>query len=509
MPESLALKLFDPGMTHMHRVGLAGLYMTLKQLDPADYAEHGDWKLTDTEVEFFWTNTPRDLLGPIIEKAFGISKEGIIDFLVHRKHRIGDLEKVQIHNAILRSFLQHGGIRKLEKKEVPLTFEYEKKKVTVLLKPLTWYQQQEKSHLFNKNGLFKKKIKLAGWAFPGGGTRHVGFSAPTTLTNDAGLFLCLLFSPVGSLYFLISSKIQDGKYDKRKGAAIVLPHISNLKTYEYCYRNYLLSPVVKLYANSLGDAGLSALALLNLHYEPGVLRDLEINSCSVIILGTVPWAKQQKTRTSLEQVRKINRKRLAFFDFASKILQNKVVIKDDESYYVQTSTARGLVAENIAAGRPWFNDFFTIMQSKKLAYATSFDRKGLHEMTQNERTDWPEQGDKLFVETIHNALRNRYGALAARATVKGEKIPFDREFEKIRTSLMRAKNAQTMRAELADLFARGGINKSLQQNWPKVLSLFTGGDWQKARDLALLALASYAGKGSDEIVIHKQTEDDK
>ena len=116
----------------------------------------------------------------------------------------------------------------------------------------------------------------------------------------------------------------------------------------------------------------------------------------------------------------------------------------------------------------------------------------------DKHTIWPDSADKLFVEAIHTAIRNRYGALAARASVKGEKIRFDREFEKIRTSLMRSKNAQTMRAELADLFARGGINKSLQHNWPQLLELFTGKDWQKARDLSLLALASYAGKGADE-----------
>lgn len=505
MPNHLVLKLFDPGMTHLHRVGLAGLCMTLKRLDPADYEKHGGWNLTPTGVELFWENTPGDLLGPIIEKAFGISKNGVIDFLVHRGSRIGDLGKIQIHNAVLRTFLQHGRTRGLAKKEVSFSLEYEKKKLTVTLRPLTWYQNQKISHLFNKKGLFNKNIKLAGWAFPGGGVRHVDFSAPTTLTNDGGYFLCLLFAPAGSLYFLISAKNPDGKFDQRKGAAIVLPHVKNLEEYEDGYSNYLESPVANLHANSLGDAGLSALAVLNLHADPGSLGDLQVNSCSVMTLGTVPWSKQQKTRTAIEIIRTVNARRLAFFDFSAKVLQHKVVIKEDESYYIQTSTTRGLIAENIAADRHWYKDFYKVMRSKKLVHATHFDKRGLHEMTQSQRTAWPDQADKLFVEAIHNALRNRYGALAARAVAKGEKIPFDREFERIRTSLMRAKNAQTMRGELADLFARGGINKSLQQSWPQFLALFTGDDWQKARDLALLALVSYEGKGADGIA--KKEED--
>ena len=244
---------------------------------------------------------------------------------------------------------------------------------------------------------------------------------------------------------------------------------------------------------------MSALATLNLH--EGMLAELEINSCSVVTLGTIPWAKQQKTRTALEQIREVNRKRLAFFHFVSQTLQHKMVIKKDETYYVQTSTARGLIAENIAAGRPWYWNFYKIMQSKKLAEATTYDKRGLHVMVQSQITDWPETEDKLFVEAIHNALKNRYGALAARASAKGEspRSRCSREFERIRASLMRSKNAQTLRSEIADLFARGGVNKSLQQNWSQLLSLFTGPDWQKARDLALLALASYAGKGADEV----------
>lgn len=498
MPNSLTLKLFDPGMTHLHRVGLAGLYMTLNQLDPAEYQEHGGWKLTSTAVELFWQNSPKDLLEPIIKKALGISKDGVLDFFVHRKHRMGDLEKFNFHKAVLGTFLQQTRTRKTAKEETRLSFEYDQKTITVSFKKLTQYNNQKTTNIFDKKGGFKKNIKLAGWAFPGGIVRHADFKAPTELSDSADKFLCLLFAPVGALFFLISCKNKEGKRDNRKGAAIILPHIKDLEVFDRCYRKYLHSPVSKLYANSLGDAGLSALAVLNAKGGDGMLRELEIDSCSIVTQGKVPWNKQGKSRTALEQIRTVNRPRLAFFSFASGILANKLVIKEDESYYVQTSTARGLIAGNIAADRPWYTDFYTIMQSQKIAYATGFDRRGLHAMIESERTNWPDPADKLFVETIHAAIRNRYGALAARASAKGEKIRFDREFEKIRTSLMRAKNAQTMRRELADLFARGGINKSLQQNWPQLLELFTGKDWQKARDLSLLALASYAGKGADE-----------
>ena len=119
------------------------------------------------------------------------------------------------------------------------------------------------------------------------------------------------------------------------------------------------------------------------------------------------------------------------------------------------------------------------------------------------------ESDKKFVEAVHVSIRNRYGALAARASKHGERIPFDREYERMRAGLMHAKNAGTMRAELADMFARGGLNKKLQSDWPEILPLFTGEDWQRARDLALLALASYTGKGADEIEAATDIDDEK
>lgn len=497
MQNRMNLKLFEPGMTHLHRVGLAGLYMTLKQLDPEEFKDTGGWRLHKTGIELFWKEKPRKLIAPIIEKSFGISRDGLIDFLVHRRKGLGDLERVQIHNAILRTFLQHGKTRKIASTTSKVSYEYDGKKINVDIAPIYSYQNQSIEEIFRKNGAqLTKTIKLAGWNFPGGGVRHIGFSG-SSLTENPENFLCLVFAPVGSLYFLISTKNSEGKYDARKGAAIVLPHLKNLEAYDECYQNYLTSPVDRLYASSLGDAGLNALTALNLYTRS--LRDLWIDSCTTIILGTISWSKQQKTRTGISHFKNIEKHNLNFFFSASNLLKNRFIIKDDDTYYVQTSTVRGLISDNIASGKPWYNNFINAMQSKKIAKITMYERKELNAMAYDETTKWPHEEDKLFVQAVHRALRNRYGALAARAKEKGEKIPFDREFEKIRTSLMRIKNAQTMRAEIADLFARGGINKELQQHWDKLLSLFTSSDWQRTRDLALLALASYAGKGADEV----------
>lgn len=507
MPKgSLTIRLFDPGMTHLHRVGLAGLYMTLKGVDPSEFKQWGSWVLSANKIEIYWTETPRDLLSPIVKKSFGISRQGAVEFFAHRNHPMSDLERLLFHRAILSTYLQHGQSRKLAKSEQSLSIEFGGETVTESIKPIIEYSNQKAGEfLFDKRGNFNKSINLSGWLFPGGVVRHVLHSKDTTLTTNPGEFLALVFAPVASLFFLLSHRNMDGKFDKRKKAALVLPHIHNLESFQRCYKRYLTSPVQKLFVNGLGDAGLTALTSLNLAAPEGMIENLEINSCSVVTLGTTVWAKQQKTRTGSRIIKDIDLNRLNFFELALRILPNKFRVNDEGKLIFYTSSVRGLIAENIASGKDWFFNFSSLMSSKILARLISFERKEVAKIVENKEA-WSYEADRLIVEAIHQALRNRYGALANRAKLKGEVAQFGREFERLRTSLMRAKNAQTFRTELADLFARSGLNQTLQKHWKELLPILSGPDWQKSRDLALLSLASYTGKGED--VLDLKVEND-
>lgn len=509
--QCLTLGLFDPGMTHLHRVGLAGLYMTLARLDPSKFEAHGSWDLEPTRIHIRWTAKPRDFFEPLLTEAFGISSEGAIQFVAHRGHSMGQAQRLLVSSAVLGTFLQHPqSPRKVAVKEVTLAVTFDDRQVTYRFKPVKEYKHQQViDKLFGGDGQFNKEVELAGWAFPGGGVRHVAFH-DTSLSASPERFLSLLFASAGSLYFLISRRTVDGKFDKRRTAALVLPHILDLSSYATSFTRYLDSPAQRLYAGSLGDAGLMGLAALQLQRTDGMIDAVGVNSCTVISLGTMVWAKQQKTRAAITHIRGVDRTTFTLFAMALRLIGNRVIVKEDNTSWVATSLSRGLIADNIGAGRPWFSDFWTLMQSQKQADLLKFDRKGLHDMIQ--QTNWPNETDRLFVEAVHNAIRNRYGAMAERARNLGETIrsdDFHREFERIRTSLMRAKNRETLRAEVADLFARGGINKVLQGNWDKVLGLFAGDDWQRARDLALLGLASYAGKGVEAMATNEQIDEEE
>jgi CRISPR-associated protein Cas8a1/Csx13 len=104
----------------------------------------------------------------------------------------------------------------------------------------------------------------------------------------------------------------------------------------------------------------------------------------------------------------------------------------------------------------------------------------------------------MVVQAVHEAMRMRYGQIADEnkgkpAAMKNRMKGFR---EKLRLDLGGAKTEAQVRFALMDLFSRGGTNSVLREGWQKVLPVIRK-DWHLARDLGLLALVSYAGKGSD------------
>ena len=118
-----------------------------------------------------------------------------------------------------------------------------------------------------------------------------------------------------------------------------------------------------------------------------------------------------------------------------------------------------------------------------------------------EDIQWDHPGEEVIVRAVHEAMRCRYGRIAAenarnRAAMKNR---MTREYERQRLAFVGAKTANALRHALADLWSRAGSNSVLREAWPHVLPLLSNEKWQLTRDLALIALASYQGKEQENI----------
>ncbi len=119
-------------------------------------------------------------------------------------------------------------------------------------------------------------------------------------------------------------------------------------------------------------------------------------------------------------------------------------------------------------------------------------------------TMWDKEGEALVVQAVHEAIRQSLGRIrqetdgqSAKHLSQATKNRWERFREKLRLDLAGAKTPAQLRFALTDLFSRGGSNSVLRASWDKVLPVIRS-DWQLARDLGLLALASYAGRGTSD-----------
>jgi CRISPR-associated protein Cas8a1/Csx13 len=127
----------------------------------------------------------------------------------------------------------------------------------------------------------------------------------------------------------------------------------------------------------------------------------------------------------------------------------------------------------------------------------NWERKGLNGMISEGSLSGTRE--EKFVLACHRAWRTRMRQLYERAEREGTDANslISREFERLRVAFSHCKNAAALREAVTDFWARaGGSLPELRQAWREIIPLFD--DWRLAKDLALLALASYAGRDDKE-----------
>lgn len=131
-----------------------------------------------------------------------------------------------------------------------------------------------------------------------------------------------------------------------------------------------------------------------------------------------------------------------------------------------------------------------------------------------EEATFDDERERIFIRACHEAWRRRMGQLGERARREGASFGdlVSREFERIRVGFARCKNAATLRETTTDFWARaGGPLPDLQAGWQEILPLLGEKNWRKAKDLALLAMASYqpASKEEEEALTSSGVADTK
>ena len=73
----LKLHIGHPGLTLLHRAGLAGLWMTLKQIEqeipPEKWPGSLTWKLTPRQVQLSWQGNDFEVIDWLLKESFQLN----------------------------------------------------------------------------------------------------------------------------------------------------------------------------------------------------------------------------------------------------------------------------------------------------------------------------------------------------------------------------------------------------------------------------------------------------
>jgi CRISPR-associated protein Cas8a1/Csx13 len=312
-----------------------------------------------------------------------------------------------------------------------------------------------------------------------------------------------------------------------RGVAVLLvPEVDNLLS--FAIERPLMTPTKAQEAQvaNAADAALQAQVRLR---AKAAMSGATIPGCYVMTFTPTPWASQQKSRVATIHVPVGDDRQLGRFARALALLpprivtrpvkettgrgKQKTVVERSEAFRAD-SVIRPLIADNLASGRKWYSGFSRLMTKTNPAtdrpyrQQLSFEGKGLHNMM-SDPVMWDQEGESLVVQAVHEAIRQSLGRIrqdtdgqASKPLSQATKNRWERFRERLRLDLAGAKTSSQLRFVLADLFSRGGSNSVLRNEWDKVLPVIRS-DWQLARDLGLLALASYASRGEPDAASDK------
>jgi CRISPR-associated protein Cas8a1/Csx13 len=517
-PDHLTMSLFAPGMSAMHRAGLGGLACTLKAMGRTIEGPK-PWEVSAREIilNFGKPEKAEAYLKKLFEFAFKVRKDGLISLPGQYRTEPPAAALADLQAGFTLTFLQHGKVRTLAKEPTVAAFDPEgegNSAVTVQYRKCSDFKHQEGWKSFvDKNGcLVSGSIKIDGPISPGSVVRHVAFTSDTAGEDPPERMLPLYFALVGCMSLPVNRGV----------AALLVPEVTDLL--EFAIDRPAMTPTAPKECQIANAADAALQAMIRLRARGEIKKREMIPGFHAMTFMPTPWASQQKSRVATLHVSGADDKALDRFACALAHLPTRIVtrtIKDAtgrgkskvvterREAFRSESVVRPLMADNLAVGRPWFAGFARLMlkinpaTDKPYRNQLSFERKGLHDMI-NDKKMWDIEGQAIVVRAVHQAISQTLGRIKeetdgkeAKKISKATENRWNRFQERLRLDLAGAKTQAQVRFALTDLFSRGGNNSVLRESWVKVLPVIQG-EWTLARDLGLLALASYAGKGQAE-----------
>ncbi|HEY9611243.1 type I-MYXAN CRISPR-associated Cas8a1/Cmx1 [Allocoleopsis sp.] len=485
------LTLSASDTTIMHRAGMAGLWMTLQQLElqfptPATRPGNLSWGLTNCSISLNWQGEDFTVLDWLLRQSFQINEKGLISLTGLDYSSMDVINQIHLHQAIGSTFLRHNQFYK-SGEQASESLSVDGIKGRLRYKKIEWYTHQTfANQLCDTTGkLLKDYIHIVSWIYPGATVRHARLDKYNKLEKKVEYALALLFLPLVCQYFIWHSNCS--RIDTKQAAKyiLVIPEVTNLTiAAQRCWELRKLD-YKDFHVTSWGEAA------LNYYLYDEIQYSNEYHEvCQTLLYEKLNKESKQRSLTDIQDI-DFEAKTILNYKLIYNLFQKNRVFGDGLNFIVKVNPIKGLIADNLAKGLPWWSGFWVSFSqdifgdlSKQLFY----NREGLRSMIE---TDDEMENYKSFIKACHEALRKTYGKIYGR-TKEGEVPRFEREYERIRGELGRCYDQQSFNDFLSDFLSRAGLNSALYDQWESILPLLMGQiSWEKARNLVLIALASY------------------
>jgi CRISPR-associated protein Cas8a1/Csx13 len=476
------LSLFEPNTLLPHRAGIAGLALALSALDPNDAPI--SWEVTEDAVKLQWECTDKEAISWLIQQTYKIEDGLLISPILN----LSPQGRYTFSQGVLSTFLQHskqkGFLEDLTKPKqgkkkfyrntsISFSIESDKPEISQSYTLLDWcyYSDQKKiGEAFDKKGQFLPKIDVKGHHLPG----LIGCYVNGEYQESPIGFIPLLFLPIACYYYLLN----DRRY------ALVIPEVPNLLAWAQRRRRLSSRSYKDFRALSAGEAGLR---LLLEEWTSESLKPQKVDYCEVYQLGKQPWDGQQSGLKQAVYCIRASDEALAIYQIAIALFPTKVRLTDKGESWLALSKVLPWIAENLVIGKPWFEKFYEFRKANDI-----YERKGLVTMSEHLQSH-----ELTLFDAVQGAFSIYLFGQIKQAEKQSRKLDYGQVTDKVIYRLQRPSTKQEFASALVDFLSQFR-SKAGRGVGREIYAWIHGEEWRKARDLTMLAIATYQGKQKDD-----------
>ena len=214
-----------------------------------------------------------------------------------------------------------------------------------------------------------------------------------------------------------------------------------------------------------------------------------VQYCEVYQLGKQTWdANQSYLKQAVYRV-SVNTDVLRLYDEASQLFRAQIRQTDKGEVWLAISKILPWICDNLIVEKPWYSGFFEFRKSNAI-----YERKGLIRMNKYLHED-----EQVLFDAVQGAFSAFLRGQFLQAQKQERKLDYGQVTDKVIYRMQRPSTQQEFASVLVDFLSQFR-SKAMRSVGPQLYQwIHRENNWRRARDLVLLAIATYTSKKDDAL----------